>query len=804
MPLAHAVLVMSAAEVIPPMPVAPDAAMVAAYADMVFGWCEGWVAVRALAEKGGPDRAPHTPFLPADAELPAKLAVQAQWAAETGMALYVIPGTVTEPGQASAEHIAQMQVVLVDLDGGDIAAKRAYLLQHLGSPTLEVASGGITPEGQEKLHLYWRLTEPATGEDLATVCRLRHAIAVKVGGDPAFRSAHQPIRVAGSVHAKGGHQRLVAIRESTVRDRDLTELAEAVLAMPPLAGIGAEVAMDTGGDPLDFNGAGSARGDVTELFGRQIREGGADGVTRFEALSRIIGYWIRRCQDGFVTAAQAWQEICDYNTARISPPWPEDRLRHEAERLWRRAEASHAGAGAADPDHDEVGGDGTGDDGVLPIGFTEDALAAEFSEQHGEDWRHVAVWGAWLNWTGCRWEREGTLRAFDLARRVCRAAANRANSNKVRTKLSQASTVAAVERLARADRRHATTAEVWDRDPWLLNTPAGVVDLRTGAVAPHDRALCMTKITSAASHGECPAWVAFLAQVTGGDVELQAYLRRVVGYALTGVTTEHALFFLYGTGANGKSVFANTLTALLGDYATVAPMDMFMATTGDRHPTDMAGLRGARIVTSIETEQGSRWAESKLKALTGGDRITARFMRQDFFEFTPQFKLLVAGNHKPSIRNVDEAMRRRLHMVPFTVTIPTAQRDKRLPERLLAERDGILAWALQGCLEWQRVGLRPPATVLAATDEYFEAEDALGRWLVECCERGVNHVEATAVLFASWKAWAEAGGEYVGSVRRFSDNLLNRGFELHRKGSARQLRGLRLCESTAPAGAIQF
>ncbi|MBX6747779.1 MAG: hypothetical protein IRY87_37580, partial [Acetobacteraceae bacterium] len=188
---------MSAAEVNPPMPVAPDPAMVAAYAEMVFGWCEGWVAVRALAEKGGPDRAPHTPFLPADGELPAKLAVQARWAAEAGMALYVIPGTVVAPGQASAEHIVQMQVVLVDLDGGDIAAKRAHLVRHLGPPSLEVASGGVTPEGQAKLHLYWRLTEPATGEDLATVCRLRHAIAVKVGGDPAFRSAHQPIRVAG-------------------------------------------------------------------------------------------------------------------------------------------------------------------------------------------------------------------------------------------------------------------------------------------------------------------------------------------------------------------------------------------------------------------------------------------------------------------------------------------------------------------------------------------------------------------------------------------------------------------------------
>ena len=210
----------------------------------------------------------------------------------------------------------------------------------------------------------------------------------------------------------------------------------------------------------------------------------------------------------------------------------------------------------------------------------------------------------------------------------------------------------------------------------------------------------------------------------------------------------------------------------------------------------MAGLRGARIVTSIETEQGRRWAESKLKALTGGDKITARFMRQDFFEFIPQFKLLVAGNHKPAIRNVDEAMRRRLHMVPFTITIPPANRDKQLPERLLAERDGILAWAVEGCLAWQRSGLRPPAAVMAATDEYFESEDAFGRWLDERCERGANDSETTAALFADWKTWGESNGEFIGSIKRFAENLTNRGFEAWRDRSSRRFRGLRLLNTT--------
>jgi putative DNA primase/helicase len=768
--------------------VQPDPAMVALYADVVFGYCERWVPVRALAEKGAADAPPHTPFIEADGELASRLALQAGWAADAGMALFVVPGTVETPGEARAEHVVQTQVVLVDLDHGDISAKREHLVRNLGTPTLEVASGGMTPDGQRKLHLYWRLTEPAEGEDIARVCRARHMIATKVGGDPAFRSAHQPIRVAGSVHAKSGTRRLVEILHHDPHDRDLGELIEAVIAMPPLEG---EAASD-----LDFNDASATSGSVTELFGRKVREGGMDGTTRFDALSRVIGYWIRRCREGHVTPAQAWDEIVAYNAARIDPPWPQARLAQESERLWKRDADRNGDLPDGDDGDGEAPSDGD-DDGPVPVRFTEDALAATFADRHAETWRYVAGWGQWLTWSGIVWQREGTLQAFDLARRVCREAASRARAEKLKAKLSSAATVSAVERLARSDRRHAGTTEAWDRDPWLLNTPRGVVDLRTGAVAAHDPLLHMTKTAGASVSGDCPVWMEFLDTVTGGDAELQAYLQRMAGYCLSGVTTEHALFFLYGTGANGKSVFANTLTAIMGDYATVAAMDMFMATHGDRHPTDMAGLRGARIVTSIETEQGSRWAESKLKALTGGDKITARFMRQDFFEFTPQFKLLIVGNHKPSIRNVDEAMKRRLHMVPFTVTIPAARRDKRLPDRLLAERDGILAWALQGCLEWQRNGLRPPAAVMAATEDYFEAEDAIGRWIDERCVKGPQHSEGSTALYTSWKAWAEANGEYAGSMKRFSETLGNRGFQRRNTAQARGFRGIGLKDNNS-------
>ena len=279
--------------------------------------------------------------------------------------------------------------------------------------------------------------------------------------------------------------------------------------------------------------------------------------------------------------------------------------------------------------------------------------------------------------------------------------------------------------LAQSDRVHAATVDQWDADPWLLNTPDYVIDLRTGVQRTHSPEDYITRLAAVSPGGECPTWHAFLDRVTAGDKELQSFLQRVAGYSLTGITTEHALFFLYGKGANGKSVFVNTIAGILADYHKTAPIETFTAAHGDRHPTDLAMLRGARAVTATETEEGRKWAESRIKALTGGDRISARFMRQDFFEYTPQFKLIIAGNHKPGLRSVDEAIRRRFNLVPFTVTIPPDERDPKLTEKLKAEWPGILQWMVEGCLEWQRIGLAPPKVVAEATAAYLEAEDAV-------------------------------------------------------------------------------
>ncbi|MEE8041625.1 MAG: phage/plasmid primase, P4 family [Pseudomonadales bacterium] len=407
--------------------------------------------------------------------------------------------------------------------------------------------------------------------------------------------------------------------------------------------------------------------------------------------------------------------------------------------------------------------------------FSEDALGREFTRRHGDDLRYVAGWGRWLMWDGTHWAFDETMRSFDLARDVCRKAAQ--ECNKGAKQVASAKTVAAVEKLAKADRQHAATVDQWDADPWLLNTPGGVVDLRTGETRENRRGDYCSKVTAVARGGKCSEWLEFLKRITGGDDELQNFLKRVTGYGLTGLTREHALFFLYGTGANGKSTFVNAVAGVAGDYHVTSGMETFTASNTDRHPTELAALRGARLVTATETEEGRRWAESRIKQLTGGDPIAARFMRQDLFEFVPQFKLVIAGNHKPQLRNVDEAMRRRLHLVPFTVTIPEDERDEQLGESLKAEWPGILDWMIEGAVEWGMMGLQPPAGVRDATREYLSAEDALATWIEDRCHEGPDFKTRTPELFASWKLWAEKAGEEVGSMKRFSQRLEARGYE---------------------------
>jgi P4 family phage/plasmid primase-like protien len=399
---------------------------------------------------------------------------------------------------------------------------------------------------------------------------------------------------------------------------------------------------------------------------------------------------------------------------------------------------------------------------------TEDSIALEFANRHADDLRYCHSWGQWLQWTGSHWKRDERRLAFHFARELAREA----NIAGVPGP-AKASTAAGVERFAQADPRLATVSEEWDSDNWLLGTPGGTVDLRTGILRPAERSDHITKVTAVApapAGTPTPVWDAFLREATRGDAELIAYLQRLAGYALTGDISEHALGFLYGDGGNGKGVFLNALTKLWGDYAAVASMDVFTASKSDRHPTDLAFLRGARLVTAQETEEGRAWNDVRIKAMTGGDRITARYMRQNNFTYDPTFKILIAGNHKPSIRTVDDAMRRRLNILPFTNK--PANPDRKLPDRIEAEGPGILRWCIDGCLAWQRDGLNPPETVLAATNTYFAEQDVFGRWIEESCDVGPHKAGTHAELYGAWKSWAANNGEDAGSGKAFTARLL--------------------------------
>ncbi len=303
----------------------PDPEQIAQFMEVVFGYCDGLIPVRSFIDKGqGIDGRPHNIWIEAAEGVAGKMATFATWASREGAAVYVIPGTVAAPGQAKAAEILQMQAVVVDIDAGDIAAKRAHLERHLGPPSMVVESGGTTAEGQRKAHVWWKLTEPAEGDDLRRLCRLRADIAAKVGGDLHFRSAHQPIRVAGSVYYKNNLKTLVRIVAlNATHERDLDEFIEAVADMPPAPGVSLAP---------DF--ATPDRPRVEEVLVTPVREGGQDDWSRFEGASAAIGYFIRMVHEGRLSKDEGWEAICGYNAAMLRPQWPVERLKRESERLW--------------------------------------------------------------------------------------------------------------------------------------------------------------------------------------------------------------------------------------------------------------------------------------------------------------------------------------------------------------------------------------------------------------------------------------------------------------------------------------
>lgn len=459
------------------------------------------------------------------------------------------------------------------------------------------------------------------------------------------------------------------------------------------------------------------------------------------------------------------------------------------------------GASSTNP---PIDASGDAEDALEIRAFTDTGNAERLVDQYGQDIRFCHPWGAWLHWDGQRWKRDQTGSVRHLAKLVVRSIYEEiavARTKEQRTAVwkhanrsESAAARASMLKLAESERGIPIEPEEMDSDPFLLNVLNGTLDLRTGQLRPHDQTDNITKLAPVVfdADAECPTFLAFLGRVLP-DLEVRRFLRYMAGYAMTGVTVEQCLAFLYGSGANGKSTFLDVMEDLLGDYAQTAAPDLLTSRGGDRHPTELADLFGARWVSSIEVDEGKRLAETLVKQMTGGDKMKARFMRTDFFQWTPTHKLFLAANHKPEIVGTDYAIWRRIRLIPFDVTIPESERDGHLYEKLHTELSGILNWAISGCLDWQRYGLGVPQVIREATEEYRQEQDVLARFIEDKCVTDPQAWVLSSTLYAVYLAWCKSSGEEPISNLAFGKRLNEKGFSMSRRSNGDRTRvGIRL------------
>ncbi len=433
---------------------------------------------------------------------------------------------------------------------------------------------------------------------------------------------------------------------------------------------------------------------------------------------------------------------------------------------------------------------------------TDAANADAIVREHGRGYRYVLEWDAWIAWDGKRWGRSGSRQALMNAAVLTARKEHYATTGRVR-ELEEKVRMAALQgqkddeaakRLKRElkllqwhevsqnagkieaaikilETRLQVTLAQLDRDPLLLNLRNGTLDLRNAEIRPHDRDDLITQITDVEwdDDARCPTWDAFVSGAMGGKLELVMYLQRLIGYSLTGQTTEHILVFFFGGGQNGKSTFVQTIRAILGEYACAAPRSLlFEKKQGDDHPAELARLYGKRFAVCAEIGEHTVLDEAKVKDLTGGDAVGVRRMREDFWDLLPTHKLIMSGNHKPTVRGADFGIWRRIRLVPWLVQVAPENVDKDLPAKLRAEAAGILRWAAQGCLEWRRIGLHEPDEVAAATAEYRDESDAVGQFLAQFTVGDEAARTSRKALREKYEEWCKEAGYQPHGAKRFS------------------------------------
>jgi len=684
----------------------------------------------------------------------------------------ILHGNLEEHGATLASLNAQGAGVFVMVNRGDglgrkaenVTTIRALFVDLDGAPLEPVLACGLDPHiviesSPARYHAYWL----ADDCQLDRFTPLQAAIAAKFNGDRVVKDLPRVMRLPGFWHQKGEPFQTRIINQNPVAPYAVADLIERLeMNAHPTA----QTAGITTPQTLTFDRknaiAGFAQGNRDDSLFRYACSLRGRGVEKEEA--RLL-----------VQAA----------AANCLPAMPEPDATNCLDSAWRY-------------------------DSARTEHLTDVGNAMRLVSLHGNDLRYVPEFKKWLVWDGGRWLIDGVgeimRRAKDTAATIYVEAKNASQAgeqpmaDKLASHAGRSQAVLklkAMIELAQSEPGIPARTTELDNNNYLLGVANGVINLETGALREPRREDLITKRALVAydPDAHAPLFLAFLDRIMGGNSALIGFIHRAVGYSLTGLTDEQCLFFLHGSGQNGKSTLLTAIKELLGDYAMQCPAETLMVKQGGGIPNDIARLRGARMVATSETEDGRRFAETMIKQLTGQDTIAARFLFAEYFEFIPNFKIWLAANHKPVIRGDDFAIWRRIRLIPFAVTIPPEEKDGKLPDKLRAEYPGILAWAVQGCLEWQRQGLNPPPEVLAATEEYKSEMDLIGKWIEECCLTTPHATAKAGALYGSYKRWVEDNGGFPLSSTKFGLKLGDRGFAKEKSGTV-VYRGIGLLDTS--------
>lgn len=647
---------------------------------------------------------------------------------DEGAGVFVV---VNAGGHTDAD-IRTVRAVFADLDGAPLEPVYSCALEpHM---IIETSPG--------RWHAYWLVD----GLGIDQFAGVQRAIAVRFDSDPRVFNPSRVMRAPGFYHRKAEPYLSRIIHESGGQHYT----AEQILAeFPPLKA-------EQVPKPLALNGAGS----------QVIPQGG-----RNNHLASLAGTMRRRdMSEASILAALTAEN------ARCDPPLPLDEVNTIARSVARYA----------------PGGNGHGGNVVAFVPSPMPAVIAELTDagnadrfvaQHGDNVRYNEQFG-WMAWTGTHWARDNlavsplmvaTAISIHAEAASCPDPDGQKHITKWAIRSQMANSVKAALWIARS--LVVAPSDIFDAQPLALTVANGTLDLRTGALGPHRREDYATRCVDIEYDTDalCPTWDAFLARILPGQLERE-FIQRAIGYSLTGSTTEQVLFFLYGHGANGKTVLVETLRSLLGGYQSALDAETLMINPQGRASGSIATLVGARVAAVPETPEGGRLNEVRIKELTGGDTVGARFLYKEAFDFKPQFKLWIRGNHKPQIRGTDDGIWRRFALIHLGIQIPEAERDAGLQAKLLAELPGILAWAVRGAVEWYRGGLRIPDSVRGAVAEYRSEMDTLGDFLAEMCEIGPRCKCAHKAIYTAYKQWCDEAGMRSLSSKWLGRTLEERGF----------------------------